>query len=122
MDLLNVDNDIAFDTDGNLLLVEGTEAIGQHIEMRLKTFAEESVYNVDAGVPWLQVIFKGVYNPEATRFIIYQHVLDTPGVETVTLDPPEYDADTGEVSISGSATTIEGNVDFSAVIGANGAI
>jgi len=122
MDFLNVDNDIALDAEGNFLLVEGTDAIGQDIEMACKTFAGESVYNQDAGIPWLQIIFAGEYNPEATRFLIYQKCRSRPGVETVSLDPPEYDSDDGSVTINGRVTTIEGNVDFSATIGANGAI
>ncbi len=112
MDMLVVDDDIVIDSDGNLVLVTGTEAIAQHIVMRLKGWQGESVYNEDFGVPYTQVIFAGNYNAEATRFIISNQVLQTPGVTNVSIDPPEFDADTGGISIQGSATTIDGDVNF----------
>ncbi len=112
MDMLVVDDDIVIDSDGNLVLVTGKEAIAQHIVMRLKGYQGESVYNEDFGMPYTQIIFAGNYNAESTRFITSNNVLLTPGVTNVSIDPPEFDADTGGISIQGSATTIEGDVNF----------
>lgn len=118
MDMLVTDDDIVIDTNGNLVLVEGTDAIAQHIVMRLKTWQGESVYNVDAGVPYVQIIFAGNYEPESTRFIISNSALQTPGVTNASIDPPEFDADNGAITITGNASTIEGDVNFALEVSA----
>ena len=56
MDLLLTDYDMDL-TDGELSFVNGREAIGQDVQMRLRTWLGETVYDTTAGVPWIQAIF-----------------------------------------------------------------
>lgn len=114
MDLRLVDGDM-FLENGELQFVTGQEAIAQHIEMRLQTWLSETVYDVNAGVPFLQVIF-AQRNPNlnAIRFILQSIVLGTPGVISLTGEfTTDLDTQTRELTVSGTAITIEGNVDFS---------
>jgi hypothetical protein len=103
-------------TNGDLSFVEGPEAIAQHIEMRLRTWLGETVYDTTAGVPWLQVIFKGKNpNLSSVNFILEQNILRTPGVLAVELSL-ELDRATRVLTVTGTAQSIEGEVDFSTII------
>ena len=98
--------------NGELSFVTGQAAIAQHIEMRLKTFLGETVYDASAGVPFIQVIFIKSTPIDSVQFIIEQHILATPGVTGITEFELTLDATTRELSVVGRATTIEGDVDF----------
>jgi hypothetical protein len=103
-------------TNGELSFVTGQEAIGQHITMRLRTWLGETVYDTRAGVPWLQVIFKGKNpNLDSINFILTQHVQRTPGVISAELELV-LDQTTRTLNVTGTAQTIEGDVDFSEII------
>jgi hypothetical protein len=117
MDLLLTDDDM-FLENGELQFTTGAPAIGQHIKMRLRTWLGESgaVYDTAAGVPFLQVIFRGKNpNLDAVNFILTQIMLGTPGVISGELTPV-LDTVTRELTVSGTANTIDGEVDFSLII------
>ena len=118
MDLLLTDYDMDL-TDGELSWVEDQPAIAQHIVMRLRTWLGETVYDTSAGVPWLQVIFRGK-NPDlnSINFILTQHVINTPGVEAAELKLV-LDSATRELTVTGTAQTIEGPVKFSEIFSPN---
>jgi hypothetical protein len=116
MDLRKTDGDMVI-VDGELQFVVGQEAIAQDIEMRLETWLGETVYDVNAGVPYLQVIF-AERNPNlnAIRFILEAIVRRTPGVLSVVEDfTTDLDRQTRVLTVTGTAVTIEGNVDFSLI-------
>jgi hypothetical protein len=118
MDLLLTDDDMDI-TNGELTFVTGPTAIGQHIKMRLRTWLGETPYATTAGVPYLQVIFKD-RNPNlnSIKFILEQIVLATPGVIGVELEPV-LDRQTRTLTVTGTAESIDGEVDFSEIIEAN---
>jgi len=113
-DFQNVDNDMVFN-NGELVFITGQEAIKQHIEMRLKTFLGETVYDQSAVVPYIQIIFVKSTPLDSVQFILTDAVENTPGVTgaelAVQLDPL-----TRVLTVTGNAQTIEGNVDFSVSI------
>lgn len=115
MDLRLTDDDIDL-TNGDLSFVTGKDAIAQHVAMRLRTWLGETVYDVTAGVPYLQVIFQGK-NPDlnSVRFILEQNVLRTPGVTGVELEVA-LDTATRVLSVTGTIESIEGEIDFSEII------
>ena len=69
MDLLLTDYDMDL-TNGDLSFVNGADAIGQDVTMRLRTWLGETVYDVSAGVPYLQVIF-AERNPTAENVALH---------------------------------------------------
>lgn len=115
MDLKLTDYDMDLE-GGELSFVRGPEAIAQHVQMRLRTWLGETVYDTTAGVPWLQVIFRGKNpNLNSVRFILEQNILRTPGVLGVDLTL-DLDGATRTLSVSGTIRSIEGEVDFSEII------
>ena len=103
-------------TDGELSFVTGGIAIGQDIKMALRTWLGETVYDETVGVPYLQVIFKGTNpNLNAVRFILSQIVARRPGVLGVQLTPV-LDRPTRDMTVTGTADTIDGEIDFSELI------
>lgn len=115
MDLRLTDYDMDL-TNGELSWVTGREAIGQHLEMRWRTWLGETPYDIRAGVPWLQVIFKEKNpNLDSVKFILERIGLETPGVEGVALSL-DFDRAARTLTITGTAQTIEGEIDFSTLI------
>ena len=97
--------------NGELSFVTGQAAIGQHIEMRLKTFLGETVYDQAAGVPYLQIIFQRQTPLDSVEFILKSIIEATPGVTGTDL-ALTLDSRTRILSVTGTAQTIEGDVDF----------
>jgi len=100
---------------GQIVWVKDQDAIAQKIRMRLMTLLEESVYDVRAGTPYLQVIFEPGTSLDAIRFILEQRVLGTPGVTDVTLTPV-LDPEERVLTVTGTASTIRGDVTFSVTL------
>jgi hypothetical protein len=115
MDLLLTDYDMDL-TNGDLSFINGAEAIGQDVTMRLRTWLGETVYDQSAGVPYTQVIF-AERNPNlnSIQFILEQTILNTPGMLTVELDL-KLDRETRTLAVTGSGTSIDGEIDFSTLI------
>ena len=77
-------NDLAFNNVGHLRIVQGAEAVGQHVRQRLKTFEGEWFLDGSAGVPWLEEIMGGAYDPALAEAVVKAEILDTPGVTEIT--------------------------------------
>lgn len=108
--LTNYDMDI---TDGLLSFVTGAEAVRQHVEMRLRTWLGESVYDRSAGVPYTQVIFQKGVTAASIRFILTNIVEATPGIDEVLSLEVDIDPRTREASGSGRARAGDEEIDFS---------
>lgn len=96
--------------NGDLALAVAAEGVRQDIEMALRTFLGESVYDKSAGVPYLEVIFERGTTPEAVRFIIEQQILARKGVAQVLELNTRRDAVTREATISGRVRLDTGEV------------
>jgi hypothetical protein len=117
-DLLFQDGDMAI-IDGELSFVTGPAAIAQHIQMRLQTWLGETPYDTAAGVPYLQVIFVKSTPLDSVQFILEQQVLATPGVLGVDLEL-SLDSQTRLLTVTGTATSIDGDVDFTVAVSPQG--
>lgn len=102
-------------TSGNVSWVNGIEAIAQHVKMRLRTWLGETVYDVTAGIPYLQVVFERGTSINSIRFILEQKVRATPGVTGVYL-LPEFDRATGVLTVTGKIKAIDGEIDFTETV------
>lgn len=110
-DLLLSDDDMDL-TNGELSFVTGPAAIAQHITMRLRTWLGETPYDRNAGVPYLQIIFRKSTPLNAVQFILEQQVLNTPGVLGVDLTL-DLNSQTRVLNVTGKARSIDGDVEFS---------
>jgi hypothetical protein len=103
------DGDIAI-VNGDLALVEGVAAIQQDVEMTLRTWLGESVYNRLAGMPYLQAIFADGATPEAVRFVVEQRLLSIEGVTDVLELSVAHDRTAREATITGRIRVTTGDI------------
>jgi hypothetical protein len=89
---------------GDLQIVEGSDAIAQHIRIRLRTLLGEWFLDDRIGVPYIQRIL--IKNPgtNVVRRILRQVVEQTPGVVDVGAFTTDYDGATRRLSVSFNAT------------------
>lgn len=75
--------DIYF-VDNGLAVVRDNEAVGQHVEQRLMAYEGEWFLDNEVGLPWIQEILGGVYDPSLAESVIKAEILDTAGVAEIT--------------------------------------
>lgn len=111
MDLRNTDGDLDI-TNGELSFVTGRDAIAQDLKMAWSTWLGETPYDETAGVPYLQVFFRS-RNPnlDAVRFVLQQIGEARPGVISIQLTP-SLDTVSRELTVTGKALTVEGEIDL----------
>ena len=74
--------DIAIES-GDVVLIDGIEAIGQHIQMRLQMRRGDWFLDLREGVPWIQELFQKGVPITFIRGVIRDVIESTPGVEHV---------------------------------------
>ncbi len=85
LDIKLEDDDIYIDPDtGDVVWIEGAEAIAQHIRCRLRMFKGEWFHNTDEGVPWFDEILEKGISDGRIAGILRQVIEGTPGVLEVT--------------------------------------
>ena len=113
--------DLQLDQNGDLLIqddalkiVDGDDAIVQHLSIRLRFFKGEFFLDTRLGVPYFdQVLIK---NPDlvSVRGILREVILETPGIDTIDAFSTEFDGLTRKLAVTFTATKIDGEVlDFS---------
>ncbi len=76
-------HDLYLDATGNLAMVTGTEAVGQHARQRIRTHKGEWFLDTSAGVPWLEDVLGKQPDLTLAEALLKATVLDTDGVETI---------------------------------------
>lgn len=112
MDLRLTDYDLDI-TNGELSWVTGAEAVAQDIQMRLRTFLGECVYDESAGVPYLQIIFEKGTSSFSIESILRSQILATPGVISIESFTFTVDPLTRTFSGTSKVITTDGEIDFS---------
>lgn len=112
MDLkLDSNGDLAIE-DGDLVLIDGVEAIAQDCEVRLKFFQGEWFLDQRLGVPWFQKILGHKPRLNAVSQIIQKAILTTPGILAITDFALDYEGATRTLSISFTGESESGSFDF----------
>ncbi len=95
-------------TSGELTMLDGTDAIAQHLSIRLKMFKGEWFLNTDEGMPYYENIL--VKNPKIAVVVslFKKAIQSTPGVAELLSIEPDYDPDTRTLSLDFAARTTEG--------------
>jgi hypothetical protein len=89
---VNENNDLFLDSIGNIALARDLQSVLQQSEQAVKTLLGECVYDVNRGLPFFQVLWRG--NPNITQFVSYlrQAILDVDGViEVVSITTDKED-------------------------------
>lgn len=110
---LTCDIDIS---SGDLCLVNDVEGIAQHLRQRLSFFLGEWFLAVNQGVPWFQLILVKNPNFSLIEITLRNVVLNTPGIILLNTFNFGFNTRTRGLSISLSANTINGELNFSEII------
>jgi len=111
VDLLLEGGDTALEK-GDLVLVDGVDAIEQHLRIRLKTFKGEWFLDQRAGMPYFQSILVKAPNLPVIVGIYRKAILTTPGVTGVDDLAVNFDAATRSLSVRFSAQTSDGPISY----------
>lgn len=115
---------LSIDTTTSRLTVEnggfadcsGLESIRQHVWLRLQIFLGECVYDVNLGVPWIQEVAAAGTDPARIATIFRETILGTPGITAITKGPTLDVSDLRAMTLSFTATTDAGLLEFSGPI------
>ena len=95
-------------------LVQGAEAIAQHVRIRTQFWLDEWFLNRREGLPFQSIIFAKGITAAVIQNLMTEAILETPGVETVKDFSVDINAKKRTVSVSFLAVTDTGAVlDFS---------
>jgi len=103
--------------NGDLSLTQGADAIVQHLKQRLKTFLGEWFLDNRVGIPYFQQILIKNPDPLVLDTIFKSVVLNTPGVQELIEFDIDLEVATRIMTLTFRARTIDGEIDFSQVLG-----
>lgn len=104
-------------SNGDLYLIEGNDAIAQHVSQRFKTFLAEWFLDETVGVPYFDYIFRKNPNPVVIDAVLKRTALESPGVVELTSWELSIDSARRELSLDFDARSEEGFIEFADVIG-----
>lgn len=115
--------DIALDADGDievtlgdLRLVRGLDAIAQSLAIRLQFYKGEWFLDEEAGTPLYQDVLVKNPSPTLLQSIFRERILGTKGVTSILKLDLELDTATRRLTVSGSAMTDLGLLDFTETV------
>ena len=96
--------------DNDVSLLEGSEAVKQHLKIRFQTYFGEWFADTSIGVPWFQDIL--IKSPDYTVVgeILKATIIETPGVNDLTSF--SFDIEGREATMEFKAITDNGFIDF----------
>jgi hypothetical protein len=102
-------------TNGAASVVEGADATGQRIYVKLRTFRGEHFLDNRAGLPYHdRILVRGANEPDLIQ-IYTQGILSVPGVESVDrLELEVGDSDDRTLRVDADVTTNEGEISLTA--------
>lgn len=99
-------------SSGDLQIVDGVEAVAQHLRIRLRTWLGTWFLDRRIGVPYFQRLLGKVSDTNVVRRILQQVVARTPGVTDVQGFNTDYDGATRGLSVSFTATASGEELEF----------
>lgn len=93
-------------TTGDLILLEGPDAIGQHLRIRFSFFLGEWYLDTRIGIPYFQTILKKGARLNVVRAIFQKVILDTPGVEGLRYLDLDYEGTTRALTVTFDADIV----------------
>lgn len=114
LDLLTGD---AILDEGNFELNSGIDAVRQHLKQRLQTFLGEWFLDNRVGVPYYEHILIKNPNPSVLDTVFKSVILNTPGILELIEFDIDLDEATRQMTLVFKANTVDGEIDFSQVLG-----
>ncbi len=106
-----VTGDLAIE-DNDLVLIDGTEAVAQDIEIRLRFFLGEWFLDQRLGVPYYEKILGQKPRLTAIAGIFRKAIMTTPGMLSITDFSLDYDGPTRALSVSFRGKCVDGDFLF----------
>ena len=107
--------DLALDDDGDLFVgvedlkvLDGADAIVQHIQIRLLFFLGDWFLDLRIGIPWLERILGKSRDLAVARRFLRSTVATTPGVSSIDKFVFDYEATTRALDVDMAATSDTG--------------
>ena len=101
----------------DLLLVDGEDAVAQHLSQRLNTFAGEWFLDLRLGVPYLQQVLVKNPDPVVLDSVFKSEIIHTPGIVELQAFELRLDAGTRQLQLSFTAVADSGAIiSFSEVL------
>ena len=105
--------DILIENDA-MSIIDGDDALLQHLRIRLKFLLGEWFLDQRIGIPYLQEILVKAPNLVAVRSIFREAILETPGVDTFQRFDLDLDAAIRKLTVSFTVSKTDGEtLDFS---------
>lgn len=108
---LDYTSDITFEND-DLVLLDGVEAIGQDVDIRLQTFLGEWFLDTRVGMPYYTKILGQKPRLAAVESIFREAILGTPGILSISDLTLDYEGTTRALSVDFHADTTEGPLEY----------
>jgi hypothetical protein len=104
--------DLDVGADGDLSLVDGIDAIRQHLKIRLQFFRGEWFLDTRLGVPYFEEILRKSPDLNVVQSLFRDVIRTTPGVVEITEFALDYEGTTRTLSLDFRALTTDGPLQF----------
>lgn len=102
--------------NGDLSLTSGLESVRQNLNQRLRAFLQEWFLDQRIGIPYFEQILVRKPNPLLAGNIFKAAIINAPGVIELLSFDLSIDSATRVASLTFSALTTDGVIDFSEVV------
>ncbi len=104
--------DLEIGDDGDLIIIDGIDAIAQHLRIRFNFFFGEWFLNRLLGVRWFEEVLIKAPDLNVVQSLLRDVILTTPGVLEITRFVIDFDGVTRRLSLDFDANTTEGPLTF----------
>jgi hypothetical protein len=104
--------DLELDSNNDLILVTGVDAIAQDVTVRLKTFLGEWYLDTRVGMPYFEQLLGKKPRLGAVRSLFLEAIQQTPGIQTVNDLQVAFDGAARLLTVSFRADTTDGPLEY----------
>jgi hypothetical protein len=109
---LDENGDLEIGADGDLIIVDGIDAIRQHLKIRLQFFRGEWFLDTRLGIPYFEEVLRKAPDLNVVQSLLRETITTTPGVIRLTEFTLDYEGVTRALSLDFRALTTEGPLRF----------
>ena len=106
--------DLVINAAGDLEIVTGSDAVRQHLNLRLQFFRGEWFLDTRQGIPYFEEVLRKAPDLNVVQSLLREAIETTPGVLGISEFSLDYDGVTRTLSLDFRATTTDGPLEFTA--------
>ena len=107
--MLDLDRNLGLDSSGDLVTINGLQALGQRLENRLSTQQGQWPYALSHGVPWLVQVLGEAGDSGAIRQLLSQQIAADAEVASIGEFAVRFDARTRRLQYSIPVRVVQGD-------------